>query len=454
MLFTSVLQCSQRGGAGTENHGVGIVWVAQAVGHGSRGTGEDDEMDQEVEGAGDVRLVVAGFTPHSCARDKGVALGDVLVAFRSGGEDKLVHVSRLLSGGCGGCTDLQGGDGQVGEILRVHKAMVGAQGSICELHLLRSHDEPRTSSARSPYFSPPSPVESSLREVVNARDVSLEVQGWGWEDTGPQGMGRSSDGFEQETRHYYEERGDDALVSGIRRVKNALSRLRDAVELEDVSRSMSQSGLVNGTGGAQVGVVDRRGRQRHEAGEVSSRVNIHGRGFGGQASAGSAQQSMVAFSPSSRQSRARLLTTPSSSLSDGRWGWRGPSLMFSAGPGASTAASNEMEKVSRAKTEYAIAGESSKEVRGDLAGMRCADRRHGQRRGPSDERAHISPANARTAPRSPSHESPELLPVPLPSTSFSPCLREDTRDQVSSIVVIHVPRMCEGRGLDGLLLLM
>ncbi len=129
LLFSALLRFSPDSTGDTQNYSVGIVWVAQY------GDARAETM----------QLVAAGFTPDSCARERGVALGDVLIAFRSSDAGELIHVSRLLDDNKRGSSAQTKGHGletgQPGSILLVHRAMVGEQGSICELHLLRRADE-------------------------------------------------------------------------------------------------------------------------------------------------------------------------------------------------------------------------------------------------------------------------------------------------------------------------
>ena len=133
--------------------GVGIVWVAQmhqkdrAQNANSNeellrneGTaGKSHGIEGSAAGGHVARLVVAGFTPKSRAGDIGVARGDILVAFRR--SDYLVDVDSLLRDGVGlerNSRELVDEGGAGGDrILLVQKAMVGPEGSLCELHLLR-----------------------------------------------------------------------------------------------------------------------------------------------------------------------------------------------------------------------------------------------------------------------------------------------------------------------------
>ena len=234
----------------TQSFSVGIVWVAQY------GDAPAETM----------QLVVAGFTPDSCARERGVALGDVLIAFRSSDAGELVHVSHLLDDNKRGDGAQTQGDGiesgQPGSILLVHRAMVGAHGSICELHLLRRLDEAVTSPSMfplsgmvsddavtaSPNLSPLSAMVSS-RKPIDTPAVEFEAAAYGLDGRGGEVKWAGNDierGGERSGR------GNDHVQSDIQRVKAAMSRLRDALEQEDLA-SLRAAGAGGARGDVPVG---------------------------------------------------------------------------------------------------------------------------------------------------------------------------------------------------------
>ncbi|MGB1600921.1 MAG: hypothetical protein ACPIOQ_49745, partial [Promethearchaeia archaeon] len=93
IMLLEVLGTSQREDTQDRCKGIfgpGIVWASQSDGsHKTRGGQNQDAA---------FSLSVAGFLPGSCAPDKGVALGDVLVAFRDHDTDAIVDVGSFVAG--------------------------------------------------------------------------------------------------------------------------------------------------------------------------------------------------------------------------------------------------------------------------------------------------------------------------------------------------------------------
>ena len=184
MLFVLLRKWLSVNGIDEDVFGVGIVWVAQMHqkdkaqnGNSSEEllqnegtTGKSRGIEGSAAGGHVVRLVVAGFTPKSRAGDIGVAQGDILVAFRR--SDCLVDVDSLLRDGV--CLEhdsrelVDEGGGGGDRILLVQKAMVGPEGSLCELHLLRPSS---TSSAPSTSLS----TEAFTRLTQSAGTMTGDV---------------------------------------------------------------------------------------------------------------------------------------------------------------------------------------------------------------------------------------------------------------------------------------
>jgi len=392
LIFSALLHFSASSSGDTQNYSVGIVWVAQY------GDAPAETM----------QLVVAGFTPDSCARERGVALGDVLIAFRSSEAGELIHVSRLLDDNKQGASAQAKGNGletgQPGNILLVHKAMVGEHGSICELHLLRRVDEAGTSPsvfplsgmvsdvavATSPNFSPLSAMVSS-RNPIDTPAVEFEVASYGLGGGGGEEKWTGNDFGQSGERGGH---SSDHIQSDIHRVKAAMSRLRDALEQEDLANFRA------------VG---------------ATKVEVHGRRFGGYGGADEEGATVVA-SPSSRRLTAGL---PRPGFPEnGGVGWS-PDWSGANGENGPNErdASPLMFRDPRSREEQAI-------WRSDTPTR--AQARYGQLA--SIQRSlDAIPAVVSPYMRSPSHPGAGLP---------------------ERVLVVQVPRTCAGRGLEGLVRLM
>jgi hypothetical protein len=420
LIFSALLRYTPITRIDDENFSVGIVWVAQmtkSFGGGAKGGNAPAET---------VKLVVAGFTPDSCARERGVALGDALVAFRSSNTGELIHVSCLLSGGNSGSSAQNKGSaletGQMGNILLVQKAMVGAHGSICELHLLRV-DETGTSPsalppsgvvvdetmATSPNISPLSGMAFS-RQAIDIPAVEVEVtdnvpgrgdgeHGWPRNDV-ERGLERNlrSD-VERGAKWKHGGQGHDDLLSSVHKVKAAMSRLRDAIHQEDLANLRAE-----GDGGAKSEV-----KSEARGGPVSSRatrseprgrmkVEIQGRRFGWHGKENEEGATILA-SPTNRSSRASL---PRSISPDN-------SRLGRSTPGWSGADGEKDDNAGRVSSGSPKARDSRR--RGEHAGSGAT-------------------------PSLPRFAQVSIEGVP------------------KRVVVVKVPRTCAGRGLEGLVRLM
>ena len=134
IMLLEVLGTSQREDTQDRCKGIfgpGIVWASQSDGsHKTRGGQNQDAA---------FSLSVAGFLPGSCAPDKGVALGDVLVAFRDHDTDAIVGVGSFVAGEILH-QNMNGSTAEEYSIHLIQEKMMGAKGSVCELHLYRQSD--------------------------------------------------------------------------------------------------------------------------------------------------------------------------------------------------------------------------------------------------------------------------------------------------------------------------
>jgi hypothetical protein len=346
LIFSALLRFAPITRVDDENFSVGIVWVAQMTKSGGRSEGVNAPAET-------VKLVVAGFTPDSCARERGVALGDALVAFRSSDTGELTHVSWLLSGGNSGTSAQTKGSaletGRMGNILLVHKAMVGAHGSICELHLIRVDETGTSPSALPPSgvvvdetmstslnISPLSGMAFSRQAIdIPAVEVGVtdnvpgrgdEEHGWPRNDIERGSERNPRSDVERGAEWKHGGQGHDDLLRSVHKVKAAMSRLRDAIQQEDLAslradgdrgaKSQVKSEARGGPVSSRATLVEPRGRMK---------VEVQGRRFGWHGKANEAGATIVA-SPTARSSRASLsrsISPDNSGLGRSTPGWRG-----------------------------------------------------------------------------------------------------------------------------------